>query len=110
MKVLVDAQLPPAAADWLRARGHDAIHLNDIGMKDAADTDVWSLAIEQERVILSKDRDFADRYVSGQRPAPLIVWIRTGNLSRSQQIDHLARNWIRILTRLSRNTPITEVW
>lgn len=109
MKFLVDAQLPPAVAEWLRSRGHEAVHLNDLGMKDAGDGTVWDMAVTNEWVVLSKDKDFTDRYASGQRPAPRIVWIRTGNLSRAAQVDHLARNWLRILTRLQFSTPIIEV-
>ena len=109
MSFLVDAQLPPDVAAWLRSRGHDAIHLNEIGLKNAGDDAIWTLAVDSDAVIITKDRDFPDRYLSGKRPAPRIVWIRTGNLSRKAQVEHLASNWFRILTRLSVNTPIIEV-
>lgn len=78
-------------------------------MKTAGDGSIWLLALEKEAVVITKDRDFPDRYRSGQRPAPPIVWIRTGNLTRDQQVEHLARNWVRILTRLSTPIPIIEV-
>jgi predicted nuclease of predicted toxin-antitoxin system len=32
MKFLIDAQLPPALCEWLRARGHEADHVADLGM------------------------------------------------------------------------------
>jgi predicted nuclease of predicted toxin-antitoxin system len=41
MRFIVDAQLPPQLAAWLRARGHAAFALRDIGLRDAGDTDVW---------------------------------------------------------------------
>lgn len=78
-------------------------------MKDAGDGLIWSMAVDDDWVVISKDRDFVDRYASGQRPAPRIVWVRTGNLNRIAQVDHLARNWVKILTRLQFSTPIIEV-
>jgi predicted nuclease of predicted toxin-antitoxin system len=30
MRFLVDAQLPPALANWLAAQGHDAAHVADL--------------------------------------------------------------------------------
>ena len=109
MTFIVDAQLPVRIAIWLRSRGHDAIHLNELDMKAAGDSAIWALCIEREATVITKDRDFVDRYLSGQRPAPRIVWIRTGNLSRDQQVEHLSRNWLRILTRLGASAPIIEV-
>jgi predicted nuclease of predicted toxin-antitoxin system len=106
---IVDAQLPVRIAIWLRSRGHDAIHLNELDMKAAGDSAIWALCIERQATVITKDRDFVDRYLSGQRPAPRIVWIRTGNLSRDQQVEHLSRNWLRILTRLGASAPIIEV-
>ena len=37
MKFLVDAQLPPALARWLREQGYDAQHVEDLGLRDAED-------------------------------------------------------------------------
>lgn len=34
MRFLVDAQLPPALARWLTERGHDAVHVLDLGLGD----------------------------------------------------------------------------
>jgi predicted nuclease of predicted toxin-antitoxin system len=109
LNFIIDAQMPVKAAVWLRSLGHDAVHLNEIDMKAAGDSEIWTLCVERGAVVITKDRDFADRYLSGQRPQPRIVWIRTGNLGRDQQVDHLARNWLRILTRLEATAPIIEV-
>jgi predicted nuclease of predicted toxin-antitoxin system len=44
MKFLVDAQLPPALAHWLRERGHAAEHVEDVGLSSAEDVDIWNRA------------------------------------------------------------------
>ena len=37
MTFLVDAQLPPALADWLIKQGHPAEHVYDVDLGDADD-------------------------------------------------------------------------
>jgi predicted nuclease of predicted toxin-antitoxin system len=44
MRFLVDAQLPPALARWLTAKGHDAVHIADLGMRAASDVDLEAMA------------------------------------------------------------------
>jgi predicted nuclease of predicted toxin-antitoxin system len=60
LRFLVDAQLPPALARWIRAQGQDADHVADVGLLDAPDTSVWDLAIRQGYAVITKDRDFAE--------------------------------------------------
>lgn len=81
MRFLVDAQLPPALAALLRERGHDAVHVTEIGPANATDRALWEYAIEHEAVIVTKDEDFADMVAMG-REAPVVVWIRVGNTRR----------------------------
>jgi len=38
MRFLVDAQLPPALARWLAAKGQEAEHVGDKEMQGASDT------------------------------------------------------------------------
>jgi predicted nuclease of predicted toxin-antitoxin system len=81
VKFLVDAQLPPALAELLAAAGHEAWHVEDIGLRFAADFSIWQHALELSAVILTKDEDFA-RHFHQSRKAPVIVWLRIGNCSR----------------------------
>jgi predicted nuclease of predicted toxin-antitoxin system len=37
VKFLVDAQLPSALAGWLREVGHEAAHVEDVGLREADD-------------------------------------------------------------------------
>jgi predicted nuclease of predicted toxin-antitoxin system len=38
---LIDAQLPPALARWLREAGHGAAHVEDVGLRNADDVVIW---------------------------------------------------------------------
>jgi predicted nuclease of predicted toxin-antitoxin system len=37
MRFLLDMNLSPAMADWLRREGHDAVHARDIGLNTLPD-------------------------------------------------------------------------
>ena len=82
MKFLIDAQLPPALAHWLREAGHDAQHVYEIGLGEAADSAIWRHAQTQGRIIITKDEDFAQRARTGA-PGPVIVWLRIGNTTNA---------------------------
>lgn len=81
MRFLVDAQLPPALARMLSARGHHAEHVTDIGPADASDRELWRYALEHRAILVTKDEDFPSMLaLSAESPA--IVWIRVGNTRR----------------------------
>jgi predicted nuclease of predicted toxin-antitoxin system len=58
MKFVVDAQLPPALAAWLRDKGHDAVAVREIGLREADDGDIWSYARAERAIVVTKDEDF----------------------------------------------------
>jgi predicted nuclease of predicted toxin-antitoxin system len=53
MTFLIDAQLPPALAGWLREAGHDAVHVEDLGLRDANDGAIWQHALQTGAAIIS---------------------------------------------------------
>lgn len=83
MRFLVDAQLPPALARWLAARGHEATHVLDHGLLEAADTAIWVEAQNLGAILISKDEDFV--HLRTLRPeGPALVWVRVGNTTRRE--------------------------
>jgi Domain of unknown function (DUF5615) len=68
VRFIIDAQLPPALADFLRRKGHDAAALREIGLRDADDRDIWSRAESDNATIITKDEDFALCFWSSSRP------------------------------------------
>jgi predicted nuclease of predicted toxin-antitoxin system len=61
MRFIVDAQLPPALARSLTAKGHEAEHVADRGLHAASDNAIWDFAMQEGAVIVTKDEDFAQR-------------------------------------------------
>lgn len=78
MRFLVDAQLPPALARWLTDAGHEAVHVEDLGLRNASDREIWRRALQDGAAIITKDEDFALRCATATN-APTIVWLRVGN-------------------------------
>jgi predicted nuclease of predicted toxin-antitoxin system len=66
VKFLIDAQLPPALAAWLREVGHHAVHVEDVGLREATDGPIWEHALRMAAAIITKDEDFAVRCEIGR--------------------------------------------
>ena len=83
MKFVLDAQLPPALARWLREAGHEAQPVREIGLREAEDEAICALALRTGAVVLTKDEDFA-MLARGSGTAPVVVWLRVGNCSNAE--------------------------
>jgi predicted nuclease of predicted toxin-antitoxin system len=80
VRFLVDAQLPPALVRWFVEAGHEAAHVQEVGLLAASDAAVWSYALEHGSIVVTKDEDFAARAATSDA-APTVVWLRVGNTS-----------------------------
>jgi predicted nuclease of predicted toxin-antitoxin system len=45
VKFTIDAQLPPALAQFLRDAGHDAKHVVEIGLERSDNSSIWNRAV-----------------------------------------------------------------
>lgn len=108
MRFLVDAQLPPALARWLAARGHEAEHVGDNGMQAATDSAIWTFALRTAAVVITKDEDFAQRKVLAEE-GPAIVWIRLRNTRRQELLLWFERVLPEVLAALERGETLIEV-
>jgi predicted nuclease of predicted toxin-antitoxin system len=108
VRFLVDANLPPALADWLTGRGCDAIHVRETGSASRPDREIWSEALAGGFLIITKDQDFARRR-SLTIHGPSVVWIRLGNTRRAALLAHLERVWPQLEAALERGEPIVEI-
>lgn len=108
MKFIVDAQLPPALARTLLDCGVDAVAARDIGLREADDHGIWNYAIENNAAIISKDEDFAERFLSSTS-APIIIWLRIGNTSNRNLLSWLVPLWPEITHRIEAGDRLVEV-
>ena len=61
MNFLVDNQLPPALARFIQTEfNSQAIHVIDVGLRDASDAEIWRYVSTTNSILISKDEDFAN--------------------------------------------------
>ncbi len=108
MRFLVDAQLPPALARLLGEHGHVAEHVADVGLGSASDATIWRYAIENDAVIITKDKDFPDQVLLG-RSAPVVVWVRAGNTTRRQLLDWFVPLLDRVISMIDTGERLIEL-
>lgn len=108
MRFVVDAQLPPALARWLTACGHQAEHVDDVGLASASDSDVWRHALACGAVIVTKDEDFSIRRGLASS-GPQIVWIRLGNTTRAALLAWMEGVMPHVIDVLARGESIVEI-
>ena len=108
MRFLVDAQLPPGLAAWLRAKGHDATTVRDLGLRDAPDPEIWQRAHENGQIIVTKDEDFA-ALAASKGEGPCVLWVRCGNLVNRLLLASFERAWPQIEEHFSAGARVVEI-
>ena len=72
MKFLLDQDVYIATAHFLSGLGHDVVPVAQIGLAQADDTDLLKKAQEQDRVFVTRDRDFGGLVFVGSLGAGVI--------------------------------------
>ena len=108
MKLLIGNQLPRALALWLGERGHDAVHVRDLGLDQSGDLTIWEAAIRDRRIVLSKDEDF---FLLATRPGDRgqLLWLRVGNCRTSFLLARMERELAAIEQAFQVSQRIVEV-
>jgi predicted nuclease of predicted toxin-antitoxin system len=107
LKFIVDQQLPPILAAWLRDRGFEAQHTRELSHKEAPDTELWTLACETDAIVVSKDQDFVQLQTS--RGGARLVWVRLGNCDNPTLIARVEARWPEVIEALERGDDLVEV-
>jgi predicted nuclease of predicted toxin-antitoxin system len=107
VKFVVDAQLPPALAAWLRDKGHDAVAVREIGLRHADDGDIWSYARAENAIVVTKDEDFG--LLAATAPDARVLWVRIGNTVNRVLLARMERAWPEILARLEEGEQVLEL-
>jgi len=108
VKFLIDAQLPPRLACALTEAGHQAEHVEDLGMRHAKDSVIWEYAMTQQAVIVSKDEDFVER-VRRTPGGPVIVWLRIGNAANAALLSWFLPILPSVVARIRSGDRLIEV-
>ena len=60
MRFLADAGSSPETVEFLRLRGHDAVHVRELGLQRATDREIIDKARADLRFVLTFDLDFGE--------------------------------------------------
>ncbi len=108
MIFLVDNQLPPALARALLSAGLACVHVQDIGMAEASDGEIWDYANRKNCVVISKDEDFL--FLASTRPGKAqLIWIRLGNCRTPTLIAAWDKVWPRVADALATGDRVVEL-
>ena len=108
MKILIDAQLPPALAKMLCEQGADAVAVRDIGLRDASDSEIWHYALQNQAAIVTKDEEFIERSLTSQQ-APVIIWLRIGKSTNRMLQQWVLPLWPEVVRRINAGDRVIEV-
>lgn len=76
----------------MREKGFDCIHTLDLFDKNrTGDNSIISLSMKEERIVITKDKDFVSSFLLEKKPYKLIA-VTAGNLSNDDLISIFSKN------------------
>ncbi|MCX6270078.1 MAG: DUF5615 family PIN-like protein [Bacteroidetes bacterium] len=96
LKFIIDTQLPPSLATYLKVKGFDSIHTTYFpDGQFLKDNEIIHIAKNEDRVIVTKDSDFLDHFLLRGAP-PCVLLLETGNIRNKHLIDLFEKQLDRI--------------
>ena len=91
MKLLLDENLSRRIVPFLQTDYPGSTQVALVNREKASDQEIWQYAKDEGYVIVTKDSDFYDLSLVHGTP-PKIIWLKTGNLSKSAATGLLLDN------------------
>lgn len=95
MKALFDENLSSKLCKKLSDIFPLSTHVKNIKLEEENDLRIWEYAKANDYMIISKDSDFIDMYISDSNP-PKTIWLRCGNVKTEVIEQTLRSNFIKI--------------
>ncbi|MEI7881002.1 MAG: DUF5615 family PIN-like protein [bacterium] len=109
MTIWVDAQLSPSLAEWITVNLKiSAIAVRDLGLRDAADFEIFQAARKAAAIVMTKDADFL-HLLAQHGPPPKVIWLTCGNTSNSNLRGILQSALKSAITLLDSGESIVEI-
>lgn len=109
MIIWVDAQFSPAIAAWITENSDaQAIPVRELGLRDAADREIFLAAKREGTTVMTKDSDFL-RLLDELGPPPRVLWITCGNTSNARLKAILSSTLIAAIALLEAGEQLVEL-
>lgn len=89
MKFLLDMGISPRTGEFLKSKGHEAIHLLEEGLHRLPDPEILRKAFSEGSIILTHDLDFADLVAASGTILPSVVLFRLVSMRPESVNRHL---------------------
>jgi len=80
MRFLADMGISPNTVAFLRAQGHDAIHLLEVELERLTDPAILEKALQEECILLTHDLDFGELLAASKAQLPSVIIFRLQNM------------------------------
>jgi len=84
MRFLIDADVPRCITKSLISMGHDVVDIRDVRPSATADTSIYQLLKEQNRILITRDMHFSNILLYPPAPNAGIIVLRTHLLGISE--------------------------
>ncbi|MFH1861078.1 MAG: DUF5615 family PIN-like protein [bacterium] len=109
MKIWVDAQLPPAIANWISENFNvEAVAVRELNLHEATDTEIFTAARNASAIVITKDIDFVE-LVNTHGTPPQVIWLTCGNTTNARLREILAQTLPSAIKLLESGEAIVEI-
>ncbi|MEW6368307.1 MAG: DUF5615 family PIN-like protein [Acidobacteriota bacterium] len=91
MRFLADMGVAQRVVDWLRANGHDALHLREEELGRLPDVAIFQKTYDESRILLTFDLDFGEILAMSAGVVRSVIIFRLHNTSTHHVIDRLRK-------------------
>jgi predicted nuclease of predicted toxin-antitoxin system len=89
MRFLADMGVSQQVVQWLRAGGHDAVHLRDEGLQRLPNGDIFQKAGREQRIVMTFDLDFGEILAASGGQIVSVILFRLRNTRADNVIRRL---------------------
>ncbi len=109
MKIWVNAQLPPAIANWVADNFKvEAVAVRELNLRDATDPEIFAAAKKETAIVMTKDSDFVELVKSRGAP-PQVIWLTCGNTTNARLREILAQALPQAIKLLESGEAVVEI-